>query len=1001
MAAKKKSSSTNSVKSQKTQETAGLDSAFAKQTAQAKETDKLIEAANKKKESQLVIQNQLNDALEKAVDLEKTQQEAIGKLSKMWGDFQSKAEEYHQDVKDGLMTQEQANKKLNEMRVNFDRMAKSAGINKKENADLVDILNKMGNSMLSVQKAYDKTAQKAALLNSTLDNMGSSGIPLMRELGDVLKNIGKNAEGTKMAMTALGAAIGALSMKYFGAELDAGTKALNDAAQGDLDTSRKMFELENKRGFLKQRIGLEVNKNAADSELNLAKLEQKRGFVQKQIGLEVSQNSIDTANTVNRLMIDAAHSSQRAAIQFSAQMQTGAAEFQAASKTALYGKGIGSIGYGAAQMQLAGVGAENVAASLTTATKTLGTKVSSDFAADMSVLEKRTGQSSENISGMVSFFKRMGKLTNESALNMTEGMRAMADSAGIDLGGYMEEVAQASKEALGYQIKSGPALQKQVAYAQQLGVSFGDIAKAGKSMVLNYKDSIKKEMELSAMLGKNVNLSEARALFAQGKTDDALKSIKAQGLDPSKMNMFQQEALSQALGGLDLDSIQKIATGSAKDVSAQSGNVKAGNKGFLKATQSAQAGLASQTASIQAKTAVIDAKLSGQITEAYLKSDGYKKYQQNLIDQQKKQAELETAITDSYLKSPAYLKYQSFLLNQQKAEEALNNAENKKFITSADAIKNAADSARLGIERMFSENWRTGLATIAGGIAGNVISKLFTGGPVPVEVVNMSDSGLSDMTDSDTPSKNKKSRKTRGPKGPRTPKGTSKFKTLLNGAKNLINPKTLTKVLSPKNLMKAGKGLLKGGVASLVGGMILDSYAENQAAKGNKKTAAGADIASSALAGAGYGAMIGSVIPGVGNLVGGAVGGVLGAGYGLYQNWGAFSTPDTKKAPSKVKPPVKGATPAVATPGKAGAVPPNAQTQVLSDVQYQTRLQQKMVELLGTSATLLQYILLEDQTKQYKANEINSMRLSNQLMINARKQMAINRKEVVGANNGM
>jgi hypothetical protein len=42
--------------------------------------------------------------------------------------------------------------------------------------------------------------------------------------------------------------------------------------------------------------------------------------------------------------------------------------------------------------------------------------------------------------------------------------------------------------------------------------------------------------------------------------------------------------------------------------------------------------------------------------------------------------------------------------------------------------------------------------------------------------------------------------------------------------------------------------------------------------KGNKKTAAGADIASSALSGAGYGAMIGSIIPGVGNVVGGAVG---------------------------------------------------------------------------------------------------------------------------------
>jgi hypothetical protein len=49
-------------------------------------------------------------------------------------------------------------------------------------------------------------------------------------------------------------------------------------------------------------------------------------------------------------------------------------------------------------------------------------------------------------------------------------------------------------------------------------------------MVLNYKDSIKKEMELSAMLGENVDLSEARALFAAGKDDEGFKSLKDSGI---------------------------------------------------------------------------------------------------------------------------------------------------------------------------------------------------------------------------------------------------------------------------------------------------------------------------------------------------------------------------------------------------------------------------------------------------------------------------------------
>jgi hypothetical protein len=993
MAAKKKSTTTNSVKAQKDQATSGLDSAFAKTNASLEETNKLQEAANKKKEAQLAIQNLINSGLKEAKNLTEEQALATGKLSKMWGDFQGAAAKYHEDVKDGIMTQEQANKKLKEMRVGFDRMLKSAGLNTKENKALLEVYKDMGSEMKSIEKAYDKTAKKAGLLNTALDAVGSSGVPLMRELSDVLQNVGKDAEGTKLAMTALGAAIGGLSMKYFGAELEAGTKALNDAAQNQIDGEREVLKLANKRKFITQTADLETRQNNINTYGELNKLEQKKGFISKQIGLEVSQNSIDTANEVNRLTIEAAHSSQRAAIQFSAQLQTGAAEFKASAKTALYGKGIGSIGYGAAQMQLAGVGAENVAASLKEATKALGTKVTSEVAADMAVLEKRTGASAEGIASMVSFYKRLDGASDATALNMAEGMRSMADSAGIDLGGYMEEVAQASKEALGYQIKSGPALQKQVAYAQQLGVSFGDIAKAGKSMVLNYKDSIKKEMELSAMLGRNVNLSEARALFSQGKTDEALKSIKAQGLDPKAMNMFQQEALSQALGGLDLDALQKIATGSATDVSAQKGNVKAGNKGFLSATQSAQSTLASQTASIQAKTAIVDAQLSGQITKAYLQSDGYKQYQANLLKQQQDQAKLENEITNSYLKSPAYAKYQSFLVGQQIAEARLSTLQENTFTTSAGAIKNAADAAKLGIERMFSENWRTGLATIAGGVAGNVLSKLF-GGVQKVEVVNMSDGGgLTDMLDSDGP-KTKDGKPDRRYKSnrPSTPKpGGSKMSKIFNSAKNLL-PK-ITNSLKPASLLKGGAKLLKGGLPGIIGGLALNAFAENQAAKGNKKMAAGADIASSALSGAGYGAMIGSIVPGVGNVVGGAVGGILGGAYGLYQNWGTMTAPAAapKGAPSKAKtPPKAGTTTVVGTPGAPGGVA-SVPAGMLSAAEYQVKLQIKMVQLMGVSAALLEAILLETDSKPVLS--VNGIKLNQQLMASSLKTMAVNRRD--------
>ena len=84
-----------------------------------------------------------------------------------------------------------------------------------------------------------------------------------------------------------------------------------------------------------------------------------------------------------------------------------------------------------------------------------------------------------------------------------------------------------------------------------------------------------------------------------------------------------------------------------------------------------------------------------------------------------------------------------------------------------------------------------------------------------------------------------------------------------------------------------GKGLGVGAIGA-AGAAGLGMFAENQAAKGNTKTAAAADVGSSALSGASLGATIGSIVPGVGTAIGAAVGGVLGAGYGFYQNRGIF-----------------------------------------------------------------------------------------------------------------
>ena len=520
--------------------------------------------------------------------------------------------------------QEKANIEIQRAREQFEQSVAHLAEMGEEGQHVLGVLQDMSNQTEQFAKAVTMTTDGF----QELDNiMGSfSGIPAMGELNTLLKTNIKDTLAFKAAVFALGAALGKAAMDYFGAPIKTAMEQYKQSEQNRIDT-----------------------------EANIGKLAVDAQSIPRQIEQERLEARINAEGDIQRLQQEAAFAGAKAALQFSAEMQSGAAAFERASKTALFGNKLGSVGYGAAQLQLAGIGAEQIASSMEAAAAATGKMPSGRVGADMAMMAERTGASVDNIASINEMFQRMDGVTESTAMNLSEGLRNMADQANIGLGGLMREIADASKDALSYQIKSGPALAKQVAYAQSLGLSFGDIAKAGKSMVMNYKDSIKNEMQLSAMLGKNVDLSEVRAKFASGDTEGAMKSLQAQGLDPAQMDMFAQEQLSQALGGMDLNSLQKISTKSGAKVGGlKAGNAGAGNQDFLSRTQSAESALNAQQASISAQTAILDAKLSQKIADSYLESPEYAslKSKQNLAAQEAEK--LAGSMNDAWINSKAF-----------------------------------------------------------------------------------------------------------------------------------------------------------------------------------------------------------------------------------------------------------------------------------------------------------------------------------------------------------
>ena len=633
---------------------------------------KLQEALNSKIESSKQTLSIVSSILQKNDLSSQNQIDNAEKSVEAYKGLFTSVADANKELKRGNITQSEFNDIVKDSYKNFDNLIDNIDESTESGRALKQTLKDAKNEMSTFEKAAKKSSIAMDQLDNAVDQLGSSGIPLVGELGSAFQKLAnKDVKGAKAAITALGAAAGALAGKYFGADYDAAKVAANDVKQTSIDSAKEVGKINSEAAFIPQKIQQERNESA-----------------------------LAAANGINRLEIEAQYAAKKAANEFANSMKMAGAQFLAASKTALFGKGIGSVNYGAAMLQTAGISAEQVASAMSSAAIATGKMPTAKMGSDMAVLAERTGQSSDDIATINESFQRIDGLSAKMAMNMQEGMRNMADQAGLDLGNLMKEVAESSKEALGYQIKSGPALAKAVAYTQSMGLNFGDVAKAGKNMVLNYKDSIKAEMQLSSMLGEQVDLSEVRAKFAAGDTTGALESLKAQGLNPEDMDQFQQDALSQALGGMDLTSISKLNKNVAANVgNLQAGNLQAGNNQFLSTKVGAEAGLKAAEAKISADSAVIDARLAEEINQAFLGSPQYKAYQEGLVNQALSQNKLNQEIETAFQQTPAY-------------------------------IKALADSTKLQIERTFTENQATVMGGLIGGAVSNFLASKLGGGGI-------------------------------------------------------------------------------------------------------------------------------------------------------------------------------------------------------------------------------------------------------------------------------
>ena len=184
----------------------------------------------------------------------------------------------------------------------------------------------------------------------------------------------------------------------------------------------------------------------------------------------------------------------------------------------------------------------------------LGSNVmlSGDMLKSFTKLREAAGMTNEELMGIANLSLGTGKSMNQ----ITGEVLAQADITATKLGVQLNE-KQVLKEmkdisaATTLSLSKNPTeLAKAVTTAKSLGMTLSQVEKISEGL-LNFESSITSELKAELLLGKDINLEQARLFAMNNNIAGVAKEISSQigdSADFARMNVLQQKALAEAVG---------------------------------------------------------------------------------------------------------------------------------------------------------------------------------------------------------------------------------------------------------------------------------------------------------------------------------------------------------------------------------------------------------------------------------------------------------------------
>jgi len=191
------------------------------------------------------------------------------------------------------------------------------------------------------------------------------------------------------------------------------------------------------------------------------------------------------------------------------------------------------------------------------------------------------GLSADSVGTLARNMQAVGEGSLESALNSIELQANMARAADVPVGDVMNDVAKNTELFAKFGKDGGGNITAAAIAAKKLGLELSNVASIADSL-LNFEDSITKQMEAEVLLGRELNLEKARELVFNNDIAGAMSEISniMSAAEFESLDAVTRGKVAEAVG-LDVAAFGKAVSGTGGGITSamRTGGAPAGGGG--------------------------------------------------------------------------------------------------------------------------------------------------------------------------------------------------------------------------------------------------------------------------------------------------------------------------------------------------------------------------------------------------------------------------------------